>query len=278
MPAKTHGMSHTLIYDIWSQMRQRCDNSNNKNYCYYGGIGITYDPKWRTFEGFYEDMKDGYSEHLTIDRIDTNGNYTKENCRWITMSKQQENKSNNVLVNIRGELLTLNQISKKYNLEYDIIAGRYHRGELGEKLISLVKDKSLKQSNVKGVTWHKKQNKWNARIMVDYKMVNLGSFEKLEDAIKCRKEAELKYFGNIITNKSKVRIANLPHNSDCKGVLWHKNRSIWVARITYNKQIYYLGQFNNFSDAVKARLQAEIKFYGKESAPQKHLFEQYSIC
>ncbi len=80
----THGMSYTRIYKIWEDMKKRCDNTNNKYYHNYGGRGIIYDPEWKTFEGFYEDMQYGYQDDLTIDRKKSNLNYTKDNCQWIT--------------------------------------------------------------------------------------------------------------------------------------------------------------------------------------------------
>lgn len=81
---ETHGMSKTRLYDIWQQMWDRCTNLNNKKYHIYGGKGITVDPKWKTFEGFLEDMKEGYSDLLTIDRIDSSKGYYKDNCRWLS--------------------------------------------------------------------------------------------------------------------------------------------------------------------------------------------------
>jgi len=76
-----HGMSRSREYTIWSDMKGRCDSDHHR----YGGRGISYTPKWNTFLGFWEDMKEGYSKELTIDRIDVDGNYTKENCQWISM-------------------------------------------------------------------------------------------------------------------------------------------------------------------------------------------------
>jgi hypothetical protein len=84
----THGMSYTRIYKIWEDMKKRCDNKNNKYYNNYGGRGISYTTKWKIFEGFYEDMKNGYEDHLTLDRINSSGNYEKDNCQWVT---KQEN-------------------------------------------------------------------------------------------------------------------------------------------------------------------------------------------
>ena len=80
----SHGYSGTRQYFIWQQMVQRCINPKHKKYHIYGGKGITIDPKWESFEGFWEDMETGYESNLTIDRIDSSKGYTKDNCRWIT--------------------------------------------------------------------------------------------------------------------------------------------------------------------------------------------------
>lgn len=88
----THKMAGTRPYRIWTGMKTRCNNEDVREYPDYGGRGITYDPKWETFIGFWEDMKEGYQDHLTIDRTDTNGNYCKANCAWETMSVQGHHK------------------------------------------------------------------------------------------------------------------------------------------------------------------------------------------
>lgn len=83
-----HGFRYTRQYDVWRGMKRRCDNPKSKDYIFYGGKGITYDQKWKTFEGFWEDMQEGYSDDLELDRIDTSKNYCKENCRWENSSVQ----------------------------------------------------------------------------------------------------------------------------------------------------------------------------------------------
>lgn len=88
-----HNLSYSRIHRIWKGMKERCTNPNAKAYKNYGGRGITICDEWmNSFQKFYEDMKEGYADHLTIDRIDVNENYCKENCRWATNSEQQLNK------------------------------------------------------------------------------------------------------------------------------------------------------------------------------------------
>lgn len=91
-----HGMGRSRQGDIYRHIKQRCDNPKCTAYPKYGARGITYCDKWKTFEGFWEDMQEGYAANLSIDRIDVNGNYCKENCRWATRSQQQQNKRKSV--------------------------------------------------------------------------------------------------------------------------------------------------------------------------------------
>lgn len=88
---RTHAMSDSREYCTWKKMKGRCQNVNDDNYDYYGGRGITVCDKWQTFEGFYEDMGER-PEGLTLDRIDVNGNYEADNCRWADGSTQCMNK------------------------------------------------------------------------------------------------------------------------------------------------------------------------------------------
>jgi hypothetical protein len=88
----THGMSHTKLYSTWCNMKARCNNKLNDFYHRYGGRGITYSPKWETFEGFIEDMLESYFEDASIERLNIHKNYSKENCVWILLKDQSKNK------------------------------------------------------------------------------------------------------------------------------------------------------------------------------------------
>jgi len=96
-PNKTHGMTSSHAYKIWEGMRRRCSNPNDDSYIHYGGRGISID--WNSFEEFYRDMGDP-PIGKSIDRIDNNGNYSKNNCRWATQKEQNVNRRNNVVVTL----------------------------------------------------------------------------------------------------------------------------------------------------------------------------------
>ena len=92
-------------------MKKRCDDPKVDNYHLYGGRGITYINRWKLFKNFYSDMKDGYAEGLTLDRINNNGNYCQKNCQWSSVKAQANNRRSSRVVFYRGSQYTLSQLS-----------------------------------------------------------------------------------------------------------------------------------------------------------------------
>lgn len=102
----THGLSKTSVYNAWSNMKRRCLNPRHPQYSEYGGRGITVSDEWLSFDSFFADM--GHPPAGTsLDRIDNNKGYSKENCRWATKHQQVRNTRRNALVTIEDKTLCL---------------------------------------------------------------------------------------------------------------------------------------------------------------------------
>jgi len=106
---------------IWAGMKNRCKDKKLKN---YGGKGITYDPKWETFAGFWEDMHEGYADNLSIDRIDSNGNYCKANCRWATSKQQMANFAGNVHLTFNGKTMIMEDWANELGISHQALLVR----------------------------------------------------------------------------------------------------------------------------------------------------------
>lgn len=113
-----HGLSKTRIYSLWRAMKTRCSNPNTTEWKHYGGKGVSVCDEWKNdFMAFYDwSLRNGYNDTLTIDRIDTNGNYTPDNCRWTTYYVQSRNKTNNKWITYKGETKCLEDWAKTKNL------------------------------------------------------------------------------------------------------------------------------------------------------------------
>lgn len=120
----THGETKTKFYNKWRSMKRRCYAPQDHQYKHYGGRGIQICPHWQKFENFRDDMYESYLMHVkehgekntTIERIDNNGNYEKQNCRWATIKEQQNNSRNNHFVSFQGKTMTISQWSEELKI------------------------------------------------------------------------------------------------------------------------------------------------------------------
>lgn len=126
----THGLSGTKIYKVYKSIKKRCLNKKDKRYIDYGGRGIKICKEWETdFMNFCNwAIENGYEQKLCIDRIDNDGNYCPENCRWTTYEEQNRNKRNNIMV---GNMC-LKEWCKKNNFIYSSVYDYVRRHRLNK--------------------------------------------------------------------------------------------------------------------------------------------------
>lgn len=118
------------LYRIYDHMKQRCYNKNVKGYEYYGGQGIKVCESWlNDFMTFYDwSINNGYKDNLTIDRINVNGNYEPNNCRWVDAKTQNNNTRRNVYLTYNGKIKTISQWSKDLNIPLNRMYYRHSKG------------------------------------------------------------------------------------------------------------------------------------------------------
>lgn len=134
---RTHNLSYTRLCSIWRAMKGRCYNTNSQAYPNYGGRGITVCDEWKNdLEAFYAwAIANGYDEHLSIDRIDVNGNYEPSNCRWADKNTQANNTRNNRVLECDGKQQTIAQWSKETGIKAHTIRRRLELGWTIEKAL-----------------------------------------------------------------------------------------------------------------------------------------------
>lgn len=143
MPRITHGQSKTSLHHCWRAMKDRVLNENEKRYQDYGGRGIKICNSWLSFEPFMKwSLSHGYKKGLSIDRINNNGNYSPQNCRWVTAMIQQNNMRTNHIIYFNDERMTMANFCRKYNLDYSNFNARLQRGfSVHDAMINCTPDK-----------------------------------------------------------------------------------------------------------------------------------------
>lgn len=123
----THGQANTKLYHSWRSMISRCCDTSNKSYPRYGGRGISVTSDWLIFENFAADMGDAPTREASLDRIDNDKGYNKENCRWASKSEQGNNTSKSVVFDFRGQKLPLRTIAEITGFNYNTLRTRVYR-------------------------------------------------------------------------------------------------------------------------------------------------------
>ena len=124
----THGLHQHPLYRAWCRMKERCTYKKHVYYDRYGGRGIKICKRWKDFQSFYDDNIDRWKPGLTIDRIDNDGNYSPENCRWVSQAEQNRNRSNAVTMTLNGKTDKLVHWAKRLNLPQNALRCRRASG------------------------------------------------------------------------------------------------------------------------------------------------------
>lgn len=126
----SHRKSSTRLYKIWDKMKERCYNNNATNYKHYGGRGIRICNNWLdNFMDFYDwSILHGYNDNLSIDRINVNGNYEPNNCRWVDATTQANNTRRNVYLTCNGKTQSISQWSRELGISASTLYYRHNKG------------------------------------------------------------------------------------------------------------------------------------------------------
>lgn len=137
MPTK-HGLSRTLEYRSWQQMRLRCLNPRHKAYPNYGGRGISVCARWLESPiNFYEDMGPKPTPLHELDRIDNDGNYEPGNCRWTSRSRNSRNRRSTTYIEFRGKVHSVPDLCEQFSISQDAARWRLKQGWSAEEVFTV---------------------------------------------------------------------------------------------------------------------------------------------
>lgn len=199
-----HGMYDTPEHQAWTHMTYRCRNHSAQKYNRYGGRGISVCCRWQGMDGFvnfFADMGRRPSPGHSLDRIDNNGNYCPENCRWATKEEQNCNRGDSVFLSYNGVRMTVSQWSREIGINVRTLSLRVEAGWADERALTTPVAKrrwrcspgvpsTVNSPKYLGVGWNKRRRCWIAYIAIRRKRVHVGCFsEQIEAALARDKEA-----------------------------------------------------------------------------------------
>lgn len=184
--ATKHGLSkvngkHTKLFRAWASMKQRCYNKNHASYKDYGGRGIDVCTEWREdFEAFHDwSIANGFSDDLSIDRIDNDKGYSPDNCRWVDAKTQIRNRRNTVTYNWNGSEYTLAELGELTGINKMTIKSRLNSGATLEEALDLKVNTSVLTMSYKGETKPIKQ--WCKELGLNYATVRSRHYKGWTD-------------------------------------------------------------------------------------------------
>jgi len=133
-----HGLINHRLYFIWSAIKKRCTSKTSKPYKNHGGRGIKMADEWQDFNVFYKWCIDnGWKDGLSIDREDNDGDYSPDNCRFVTATIQAKNRRSTIMLSYKGETMCLMDWSKRINISHEVLRYRYHKGHSVERILKI---------------------------------------------------------------------------------------------------------------------------------------------
>lgn len=226
--AKLHfGLENKRIVKAYYNMHSRCDNPNFPKFENHGGRGIRVCDEWSGDDGianFYNwSLKNGYSDELSLDRIDNDGDYEPSNCRWTDINIQNENRRVTRYFEINGESKMAKDWCKEYGVNINTFWQRDLKGLTGKDLIAPPSYRTVNNtSGIVGVYKRNDTEKYCARIKIDKKNINLGNYTSLREATIARLNGEFKYLGFYTDNYDKALELDILTNDDLKFLIKNK--------------------------------------------------------
>ena len=213
-------------YHSWRSMKGRCLNPNATGYKNYGGRGIKVCRRWMVFKNFIDDMGEK-PNGLSLDRINTNGNYSPKNCRWANIFEQNRNKRNVKIIEFDGKKMTIKEWAKLYNIPYVRLWDRLSNLKWNIKKALTTPLKGTISHNGKTMT----TREWCEHLNISMEVLHGRLFKKwtidrvLSGPIGSGSEGRLiKYKGKEMNLREWAEYKNIPY-STLKSRL---NRSKWI--------------------------------------------------
>lgn len=143
--SRRHGMTDHPVWLAWKCMLERCERTSHLSWDNYGGRGISVCSEWHVFENFFKDMGKEWRPTLSLDRIDNNGSYAPDNCRWATRKQQGRNKRNNIIISANGKTMTLPEWAEQIGISKRTLYSRKYSGWADDRIINQPKRVFLKK-------------------------------------------------------------------------------------------------------------------------------------